>query len=35
MILEMNTLKGYSLADILRDVMVVMAAVDLPNQVRT
>ncbi len=30
---EMNTLKGYSLADILRDVVVVVVQVEYPNEV--
>lgn len=31
----MNTLKGYSLADILRDVMTVVVQVQYPNEVLT
>lgn len=30
----MNTLKGYSLADILRDIMTVVVQVQYPNEVR-
>lgn len=31
---EMNTLKGYSLADILRDIMTVVVQIEYPNEVR-
>lgn len=32
---EMNTLKGYSLADVLRDLMTVVVQVQYPNEVLT